>query len=71
MTTGGKAVRAPELMPAMSVPVGLPLQGRHAPVGRVDKTVTGLPDQAPETRSSGRAHGGSADEPTNLGQDSR
>ncbi len=37
---------APELMPAMSAPVALSLQGRHAPAGRVDKTVTGLPDRA-------------------------
>ncbi len=44
---GGKAVMALELMPAMSAPVALPLRGRHAPVGRVDKTVTGFPDQAP------------------------
>lgn len=67
----GKAVMAPQLMPTMSAPVALPLRGRHAPVGRVDKTVTGLPDQAPETRSSGRVHGGSADEPTNLRLGSR
>jgi hypothetical protein len=57
---GGKSVMAPELTPAMSVPVRLPLRGRHAPVGRVDKTVTGLPDQAPEARSSGRERVGVA-----------
>lgn len=41
---GGKAVVTPKLMPVISVPVALTFRGRHTPVGRVDKTVTGLPD---------------------------
>lgn len=43
----GKAVVTPELMPVISVPVALTFRGRHTPVRRVDKTVTGLPGQAP------------------------
>ncbi|SFL68411.1 hypothetical protein SAMN05192584_12439 [Streptomyces pini] len=35
------------VMLVMSVLAACPSRGRHAPVGRVDKTVTGLLDQAP------------------------